>query len=252
MEGKNDAGEIKLLPAPNDKTNSLSGKVISMKNSSYEYEGDVIHTVILLIADEEMSEIYKIESGRSSLMRSIVNSIASAEELDSPISLRLYNAKENGRARAWVGQEKPGAAEPESLSWKLSFEDQQGMVEVLEKKNKAGKVVETEYDFSEVDKKIFEEMMPEIKLSGAPLKKAEPTASAIPEYSAPTEEEKKAEFANEAGMPSPDMPEEDLAPVKKKRRRTPVAEMKTEAPEKLGPGIEDAENQGALVDDLPF
>jgi hypothetical protein len=246
VSGKDpETGEIKLLPPPENDITSISGKLVKIENSHYEYEGDTINTVIIFLADEENKEYYKIESGRNSLMRSIVNSLASAEDLNQSVVIRVYNAKETGRARVWVGIYDKAEDDFVSLNWKLSFDDIKAMTGVIEKTNKAGKVIDTEYDYSEVDEEIFGKILPAIKTG---------KISASGEGARPASLPKEEDDIALPGDKGPDLPEEEpqsdvsipeIPPTNKKRRVTRKRAAKVVAPAQ--DPIDDR-----FEDDLPF
>ena len=166
VRGKNDlTGEIEVLPPPEDKTSSLTGRLVEVKNGQYEYEGDIINTVSVILADDQIKEVYKIDMGRNSISRSIINSLASIEDPSQAVRINLFNAKETGRARAWVAQWDPNVKDFVALSWKIPFDDLKELVEVVESVNFKGEVIDKKYDFTVYDGKIFVDLLPTINTS---------------------------------------------------------------------------------------
>jgi hypothetical protein len=184
-------------PNPDDKKNpfkegserKLTGYLVGAAHRTFTWENNVIDTVALTLNDPaagKEGETYKVEfTAASSLGRSIINSLLGADNFLAPLTLSLYNNKENGYAS--VGVYLGG----DQAKWKYSIDDQSKYVTTEKKKvkNAEGKLVTQEVknylelnDFllKEFKEKVVPMVKPRITAAGAIASKA--TSEQEPEY----------------------------------------------------------------------
>ena len=120
-----------------EKVTWIDGHVTKVETGEYEWNGEMISTIIIFLQDGEHK--YKLEASWTGLVRGLVNSLLGIETMGR-VCIRLYTSKE-GYASVYV--ENNG----ERASWKYKWEDQKDMVRTY--KGKGGK---EEADFTELNK----------------------------------------------------------------------------------------------------
>ena len=126
----------------------VEGHITKLEASGYEFEGKFRNTFNLTLQDDEGS--YILQSAFTNIGRTILNSLAGAEQLGD-IKLSLYINKK-GFKSVWV--ENNG----ERTEWKYPIDEQMDMVE--EVKNKAGEVLQK--DYSALEQFYIDTVIPKI------------------------------------------------------------------------------------------
>lgn len=119
-----------------EKWNVLTGELEKIELSSYEYEWQKRDTVKITIAD--VTEKYVISTAFTTIAKSLLNSLASAETFWQ-LELKLYVNKK-GYNSIYVANDNT------RLEWKYTIEELNSKVDKIQKKN--GEVV---MDYSELD-----------------------------------------------------------------------------------------------------
>jgi len=115
------ARAIKGGSAPMEDVTFVTGRISDIRNSSYEWDGDIIETVKITMIDGD--ETYVIDSSYTSLLRGLLNCLANIEA-PGDIKISLYVSK-TGYANVWV--ENNG----ESSGYKWPWDDLKKYIQVF-------------------------------------------------------------------------------------------------------------------------
>jgi hypothetical protein len=126
-----------------DTYKSISGDIIKIDISEYEWEGLPIKSVKLILKDNEANEAYALTLKGSVLGRDILNKILGLESLEN-VQIDLYTNKK-GYATSSVKQNG------ELVKWKFDFVDLPKPIEITHPKT--GVVISR--DYSELDEIFF-------------------------------------------------------------------------------------------------
>lgn len=149
---------------------ALSGNFLRMGTGSYVYEGITQHTLQIWLFDKE--EEFKIEMNiDSNLGRNLANRMLKQEEFGW-MELRVYSKKtDDGKVlpNLYVGNDN------EPLSWKYSYSD---VLKPLVKTFFNPKTKKDDTDYTAVNEKLLNELIPHAKVVNAIAAKKNPAAAA--------------------------------------------------------------------------
>lgn len=154
-------GEWVNLP---DRETFVSGKLVKLANKTTKYKDEDIHQVEAHLLDGE--DLFVLDLKFTMLNRSVINSLLSVTDFETPVEISLYTSKK-GFPSAAVRQND------ELVSWKFNLDDQPKPITVMFK----GK---EQRDYSPIDN-FFIEKVGEFQLSPAKAGKSEVASADKPE-----------------------------------------------------------------------
>jgi len=178
----------------------ISGKLVGVKDKTYEYEGDEILQAQLILEDEEEGEVYFLSFGMSWVGRNIINSLAGCNNLGE-IDISVWNDRETGYAKVHIKNNG------EKTEWGYEYDVLKEKINVTTVTKKGKKV--QEQDTWDLDVWLLEEVL---------LKEV---ANKLPKREAAASEAPAAAPEAEAEEPEAEEPEQ---PKRRRRAAAPPAE----------------------------
>lgn len=140
-----------------DDTKEISGELIRVSTRSYDHKGDTVRLIELWLKDHQAGEVYKVQVGTNSAMRTIINCLAGVESFGI-IEIRVDNEKdENGKKTGYPSTFVSNNDVPLKWTWKYNDPEWQEKIDVTETSIKGKKVKQR--DMYRLDNWLIDEVL---------------------------------------------------------------------------------------------
>jgi hypothetical protein len=166
---------------------SVEGKLVAIKDASYEYEGETVPQFMLIMEDADAEEVYFVKCNMNSIGRQIINSLAGTNDIGT-VEISVWNDKESGYTKCYVTNN----GERTEWGWHPR-DDEEWTSKIIQntvKKKVKGKMTEiTEKDYYDLNEWLLNDiLLGEVKKK-LPKSSPKPTAKK-------GEEEKTQEYSH--------------------------------------------------------